>query len=236
MLLNFIGGVLLTAAIVVNVNALISALQTSLTAKLVAAAAVGLWIGTQVSLATAGAFGASLHFLPAGRRDGGAASIGRRRRRLGLARVSSALVALPMPLLIGLNFSRIFGAFFLLLAADGRMGRAIPVLGGLGRHHHGRGGVAARHPRGPPVDQSGRDLGVECLRFLLDLVAAVVLGTISFNGGLGQLIVAGAGSNEIQFLPWSLIPTVLAPFYLIVHGIIFAQLRREVRSPAPAMG
>ena len=25
-------------------------------------------------------------------------------------------------------------------------------------------------------------------------------------------------------LPWSLIPTVLVPMYLIVHGIIFAKL------------
>jgi len=29
----------------------------------------------------------------------------------------------------------------------------------------------------------------------------------------------------VQLLPWSLIPTVLVPFYLITHGIVFAQLR-----------
>jgi len=28
----------------------------------------------------------------------------------------------------------------------------------------------------------------------------------------------------VQVLPWSLIPTVLVPMYLIVHGIIFAKL------------
>ena len=28
----------------------------------------------------------------------------------------------------------------------------------------------------------------------------------------------------VQLLPWSLIPTVLVPFYLITHGIIFSQL------------
>jgi hypothetical protein len=29
----------------------------------------------------------------------------------------------------------------------------------------------------------------------------------------------------VQLLPWALIPTVLVPFYLISHGIVFAQLR-----------
>jgi hypothetical protein len=30
-------------------------------------------------------------------------------------------------------------------------------------------------------------------------------------------------------LPWSLIPTVLVPMFLIVHGVIFAQLARASR-------
>jgi len=32
----------------------------------------------------------------------------------------------------------------------------------------------------------------------------------------------------VYSLPWSLIPTVLVPFFLIVHGIVFAQLRAGV--------
>jgi cytochrome bd-type quinol oxidase subunit 2 len=59
----------------------------------------------------------------------------------------------------------------------------------------------------------------------LDLFAAVALGVTSANGSPLQLIHAGAGSEAIQSLPWSLVPTVLVPFYLIMHGIIFAQLR-----------
>ena len=30
----------------------------------------------------------------------------------------------------------------------------------------------------------------------------------------------------MQNLPWSFIPTVLVPFYLIIHATIWAQLRR----------
>jgi hypothetical protein len=57
------------------------------------------------------------------------------------------------------------------------------------------------------------------------VAAAVTLGTLSANGSPLQLIHAGVGSAAVQHLPWSLIPTVLVPAYLILHGIIFAQLR-----------
>jgi hypothetical protein len=33
-------------------------------------------------------------------------------------------------------------------------------------------------------------------------------------------------------LPWSNIPTLLVPFYLITHGVIFAQLARVGRQIA----
>jgi hypothetical protein len=58
----------------------------------------------------------------------------------------------------------------------------------------------------------------------LDLFAAITLGVMSANGSPLQLIHAGAGSAAVQMLPWSLIPTVLVPFYLITHGIILSQL------------
>ena len=59
---------------------------------------------------------------------------------------------------------------------------------------------------------------------MLDLVFAILLGVISANGSPLQLVHAGAGSAAVQVLPWSLIPTVLVPMFLIVHGVIFAQL------------
>ena len=46
-----------------------------------------------------------------------------------------------------------------------------------------------------------------------------------------QIFTGGPGSTAVQHMPWLLIPTVLVPFYLITHGIIFAQLRR---ASAPA--
>jgi hypothetical protein len=60
----------------------------------------------------------------------------------------------------------------------------------------------------------------------LDLIAAVFLGVTSANGSPLQLFHAGAGSGAVTLLPWALIPAVLVPFYLITHGIVFAELRR----------
>ena len=55
---------------------------------------------------------------------------------------------------------------------------------------------------------------------------------MSANGSPLQLIHAGAGSAAVQMLPWSLIPTVLVPFYLITHGIILSQLFAQNQAEA----
>jgi hypothetical protein len=68
---------------------------------------------------------------------------------------------------------------------------------------------------------------------MLDLVAALAFGIISANGSPLQIIHAGEGSEAVQVLPWSLIPTVLVPIYLIVHGIIFAKLA-EISQRVPS--
>jgi len=48
-----------------------------------------------------------------------------------------------------------------------------------------------------------------------------------------HLIHAGVGSAALVTLPWSLIPLFLVPFYLIGHGIVFAQARSQARSERP---
>jgi hypothetical protein len=64
----------------------------------------------------------------------------------------------------------------------------------------------------------------------LDLVVAVGLGITSAAGSPLQLIHASVGSQAMQYLPLSLVPTVLVSFYLLTHAIVAAQLR--VRSRA----
>ncbi|CAN7260021.1 hypothetical protein LJR231_001137 [Phyllobacterium sp. LjRoot231] len=226
MTLDFVGGVLLTAVAILNLNALVNVLRISLAAKLMIAGVAGLWIGAQVSLAAAGAFGGAL---------------GLQVPLIGvmvvlpvvvvaiawqvLPAVRSALLAVPLPLLIGLNISRVFGAFFLFLAAAGRLDGPFPISAGWGDVITG---VVAL-PLSIAVARRGTGMSSSIYAWnvfgLVDLLLAVGLGTISFNGFILQLIESGVGSDAIQTLPWSMIPTVLVPFYLIVHGIIFAQLR-----------
>ena len=68
----------------------------------------------------------------------------------------------------------------------------------------------------------------------LDLFVAIGLGLSSAQGSPLHLIDAGVGSQAMQFLPFSLVPTVLVPFYLSTHGIVAAQLvdrkRRQQQS------
>jgi hypothetical protein len=139
-------------------------------------------------------------------------------------RTHSAMMALPMPLLIGLNVYRSLGFMFLLLAADGRLAGPFPYSAGWGDIIVG---VFALPLAWAVSRGTASNLAVAAWNTfgLLDLVTAVGLGVTSANGSPAQLIHAGVGSQAITHLPWSLIPTVLVPFFIVTHLIIFAQLR-----------
>ena len=65
-----------------------------------------------------------------------------------------------------------------------------------------------------------------------DLVIAIALGMVSAAGSPLQIFHAGPGSEAMQYLPWSFVPTVMVPFWLILHAIIWAQLRRPATKAA----
>jgi hypothetical protein len=226
MFLDFVGGIVLTAVIVVNVNAVVSTLDVSRGTRLALAAIIGLWVGLQVSLATAGVFASQMLVFPAI----GIMVVLPVLTMAAAAAISPAVrakaLALPTPLLIGLNFSRVLGVFFLLLAAGGRLGGPFPQFAGWGDIATGFVALrlaimAARRTVGEHQIWTWNLFGAA------DLLTAVTLGTLSFNGSPLQAIKAGAGSDAVLHLPWSLIPSVLVPFYLILHGIVFAQLRQR---------
>ena len=100
----------------------------------------------------------------------------------------------------------------------------------VGRYDYWRAGHSACAKHCPFQRALGaHDCGMERLG-TLDLVVAVGLGITSAAGSPLQLIHAGVGSQAMQYLPLSLVPTVLVPFYLLTHAIVAAQLR--VRSRA----
>jgi hypothetical protein len=234
-MLDFLGTVVVFAAIAVNLMAVASVLPMRLGERLALAAVVGAWVGIAVALAAAGEladatrrsypmigvlFAAPLLLMTA--------------FAVGSGRVRAALIDIPMPLLISLNTMRVFGALFLLLAADGRLGGPFPQSAGWGDVITGAlalpvAYLAMRNPlRHPGIIAAWNLFGA------LDLVAAVFLGVVSTSGSALQLIEAGAGSTAMQYLTYALVPTVLVPFYLLTHAIIFAQLAERRRTPLMA--
>ena len=131
-----------------------------------------------------------------------------------------------MPLLIGLNAGRVFAILFLLLAAEGRLAGPFPHFAGWGDIITG---VFAIPVAWLAKDARTRHLNVIAAWDLFgaaDLVLAITLGVTSAGGSPLQIFMAAPGSAAMQQLPWSFVPTVLVPFWLILHAIIWVQLRR----------
>ena len=233
-MLDFVGTIVLVGAIIVSINALTGAMPISTSQRLVLSVGAGLWTGLAAALAGAKLF---LGTNPVGPpmigtviafplvATGVAASIS--------PTVRASLLGTPMPFLIGLNVWRVAGGFFVLLAAEGRLAGPFPTSAGWGDIITGALALPvawlALRGQGRPLVWIWNAFG------MLDLVAALAFGIISANGSPLQIIHAGEGSEAVQLLPWSLIPTVLVPMYLIVHGIIFAKLAQaNQRAPAEA--
>jgi len=233
-MLDLIGAIVGMAAVGINLVAFTQALPGTLARRLGLAAIGGAWVGLASGLGASG----MLAFSP----DNPVPLVGVLfavpllvvgALALSSQRVRAALLAVPMPLLIGLNSSRVLGVLFLLLAASGRLSGPFPFSAGLGDIITG----AIAIPLALSIARSGRLPGAAVRRWnifgTLDLIVAVGLGVASASGSPLQLIHAGVGSAAMQYLPYCLVPTVLVPFYLITHAIVAAQL--AATRPAPAL-
>jgi hypothetical protein len=233
--LDLIGTTVLTAAMAVNFNATVIGMPLSSAQKLTTVALAGLWIGLAVALATVGLYTATATPVPVVGVMAGLPLIGIGLAALLNARVRGVLLALPVTLLVGLHTLRIAtGGFMLLLALQGRLSGPFPGSAGWGDIIVGLAAIPltlaiARNPVGHRTALLGWNiLGT------LDLVDAVALGIASAPGSPLQIFGGTTGSTAMWSLPWSNIPTLLVPFYLITHGIIFARLARGDRAAVGA--
>ena len=234
-MLDLIGTTVLTAAMAVNFNATVITMPLSSAQKLTTVALAGLWIGLAVALATIGLYAATAAPVPVVGVMAGLPLIGLGLAALLNARVRAVLLALPLTLLVGLHTIRIAtGGFMLLLALQGRLSGPFPNSAGWGDIIVGLAAIPltvaiARNLSGYRVALLGWNiLGT------LDLVDAVALGIASAPGSPLQIFGGTVGSTAMWSLPWSNIPTLLVPFYLITHGIIFARLARGERAAVGA--
>jgi hypothetical protein len=222
-MLDFIGTIVLAAAIIVSINALTGVMPISTSQRLALVVGAGLWTGLAAALAGPNLFLGSNPLGPPTIGTVIAFPLVATAVAVSISpSVRASLLGMPVPFLIGLNVWRIAGGFFLLLAAEGRLAGPFPYSAGWGDIITG---VLALPVAWLALRGQGRALIWTWNAFgMLDLVAALAFGIISANGSALQVIHAGEGSEAVQMLPWALIPTVLVPIYLIVHGIIFARL------------
>lgn len=229
-MLDLIGAIVGMMAVGINLVAFAGALPISLSQRIVLAGIVGAWVGLATGLGLAGelVFSADQPVPLVGVLCVAPLLI------VGvLALISpktrSALVSVPMPMLIGLNALRLFAVLFLLLAAVGRLSGPFPYSAGWGDIITGAFAI----PLALAFARSQRPPFAAVMLWnifgTLDLLAAVAVGITSAAGSPVQLIHAGVGSEAMQHLPFCLVPTVLVPFYLITHAIVFAQLARQRR-------
>lgn len=232
-MLDLIGSIVGMMAIGVNLVAVNAVLDISFVKRLGLAAIVGAWVGLASGLGASGALEFSTNapvplvgvLFATPLLVVGALAIASRRFR-------SYLLAIPMPLLIGLNSMRVLGVLFLLLAFEGRLSGPFPFSAGIGDIITGAFAVplafSALRSKFLPTAAIARWNAFG----MLDLVAAVGLGLATANGSPLHIIHMGVGSQAMQALPFSLVPTVLVPFYLITHAIVAAQLASLRTSPA----
>ncbi len=234
MLLNILGAVGLMATLLVMSSTLAQSLKLSLAGRVVLLVVMGGWAGLQVALATGGVLAERLGPAPLIGIMAAIPMVATGLVALTSRRARAALLGIPTETIVALNIGRLMGVTFVLLAAVGRMGGPFPYSAGWGDIITGADAVLLTI-----LMMRGRvSVGAVALWNTfgtLDLVVALALGGITFGTGLGGLLAAAPGGNEIASLPSALIPTVLVPMYMILHGVVFAQLRgRTIQAASPA--
>jgi hypothetical protein len=220
-MLDFIGMVITAAAMALFIATLTTFMDAPRAAKITLAGVIGVWIGLAAVAAAAGWL-----------------KIARPVPVVGLFVVipllvtalaaawpaaRNAMLSIPMTAMVALNIVRVFAVLFLMLAAEGRLSGPFPYSAAWGDIITGVVAVpvlvllkdAARHTTA---------IAAWNLFGIADLVLAIGFGITSSEGSPLQIF-PGPGSDAMQYVPWSFVPTVLVPLWLILHAIIGAQLR-----------
>jgi hypothetical protein len=225
-MLDFIGMVITAALMVLVVNALTTFMDVSRVAKVTLAAVIGVWIGLAAAAAEAGWL-----------------TISRPVPVVGLFVVvpllaaalatawpaaCNAMLSIPMSVMVALNIVRVFAVLFLVLAAEGRLTGPFPYSAAWGDIITGVGAVAVLWLLKDGGARHITAIAAWNLFGTADLVLAITFGIASAEGSPLQLF-PGPGSEAMQHAPWSFVPTVLVPLWLILHAIIAVQLWRVRR-------
>jgi hypothetical protein len=222
-MLDFIGMVITAALMVLVVNALTTFMDVSRVAKVTLAAVIGVWIGLAAAAAEAGWLTISRPVPVVG------LFVVVPLLAAALATVwpaaCNAMLSIPMPVMVALNIVRVFAVLFLMLAAEGRLTGPFPYSAAWGDIITGVAAVPVLWLLKDGGARSTPAIAAWNLFGAADLVLAIGFGVTSAEGSPLQIF-PGPGSEAMQHAPWSFVPTVLVPIWLILHAIIAMQLRR----------
>jgi hypothetical protein len=224
-MVDFIGTVITAFLMVLVVNALTIFMEIPRSTKLLLAGGIGLWIGLCAAASAAGTVAITQPFPIIGLFVGLPLAAGAIAWAVPAGR--AALLSIPMPVMIGLNVGRVAGALFLVLEAQGRLAGPFPFFAAWGDIITGLLALPIMRLAATTGVRHWTPIAAWNLFGTADLVNAIALGVMSAEGSPLQIFHAAPGSAAVQQLPWSFVPTVLVPFYLILHGVIWAQLLRQ---------
>ena len=231
-MLDFIGTIVTAALMTLVVNALVIHLEIGRGAKLGLAGIAGLWIGLAAAASASGWMTVAQPVPVVGIFFATPLVAAAVATASPVARAT--LLGLPTRLLIGLNVGRVFAVLFFLLWMEGRLAGPFPFFAGWGDIITGVFAV----PFLIAAIDAKREGAIAMWNLFgtADLLVAIFLGVTSAEGSPLQLFHRSPGSAAMQHLPWSFVPTVLVPLYLIMHGAIWAQLRARRASARSVVG
>ena len=222
-MLDFIGTVITAALMVIIVNALTIFMDVSRAAKIALAAVIGVWIGLAAAVAQAGWLPISRPFPVVGLFVMVPLVAAAFATAWPAAR--EAMLSIPMPVMVALNAARVFAVLFLMLAAEERLSGPFPYSAAWGDIITGAAAVPLLWLLKDGGARHATTIAVWNLFGAADLVLAIGFGVTSAAGSPLQLF-AAPGSEAMQHAPWSFVPTVLVPIWLMLHAIIAVGLRR----------
>jgi hypothetical protein len=225
--IDLVIAVVLTASAAAAAATLAAALPASGALRIGAAAALSAWFFAVVAIGASGLAGPEALGTPA---VGAAVLLPVLAVTILVAvrpSVRALLLAIPLPVLVGVNAVRVLGVFFLLLYAAGRLPAPFAPIAGWGDIAVGLAAlpvalIAARRTAGwLPIVFGWNLLG------LADLVVAIGLGVTSAPDSPMRLFGEGPGSQAMSVLPMFLVPGFLVPLLTLTHIAVFVRLARE---------
>jgi hypothetical protein len=137
----------------------------------------------------------------------------------------NAVLAIPLPALVGVHAGRLGGIVFLLLYADGRLSAPFAPSAGIGDIATAAFAIVLAAMLAPGYGVRRIWLATWNAFGALDLVVAVSLGVLSMPGTPFRIFTEGPGTLVMTTVPGVLVPGMVVPIFLFVHFVIAAKLQ-----------